>query len=151
MAHVEGDIIINRPVEEVFDFVADERHEPLYNPEMLRCELTSEEPIGLGSEFNAVMLMRGKRVPMSIQFTGYDRPRVLASVSRVPNMDIEGRLTFESVPQGTRMRWSWNLTPHGFLGLLTPLVTRMGRQQEFRIWTSLKDHLEARMAAVPKK
>lgn len=31
MAHVEGEIIINRPVEEVFDFVADERNEPHYN------------------------------------------------------------------------------------------------------------------------
>ena len=35
MARVEGEIVINRPVEEVFDFVADERNEPRYNPRML--------------------------------------------------------------------------------------------------------------------
>jgi hypothetical protein len=29
MARIEGAIMINRPVEEVFDFVADERNEPL--------------------------------------------------------------------------------------------------------------------------
>src|SRR6266700_4799156 len=28
---VQGDIVINRPVDEVFDFVADERNEPKYN------------------------------------------------------------------------------------------------------------------------
>jgi hypothetical protein len=28
MAHIEGEILIRRPVEEVFDFVADERNEP---------------------------------------------------------------------------------------------------------------------------
>jgi hypothetical protein len=31
MARVEGEIIIHRPVPEVFDFVADERNEPRYN------------------------------------------------------------------------------------------------------------------------
>ena len=30
--------MIARPVEEVFDFVADERNEPRYNPRMLRAE-----------------------------------------------------------------------------------------------------------------
>jgi hypothetical protein len=32
MADINGEIIIHRPVEEVFDFVADERNEPRYNP-----------------------------------------------------------------------------------------------------------------------
>jgi len=38
MAHIEGEIVIKRPVDEVFDFVADERNEPRYNPRMLRAE-----------------------------------------------------------------------------------------------------------------
>jgi hypothetical protein len=33
MARIEGEIAINRPVDEVFDLVADERNEPRYNPE----------------------------------------------------------------------------------------------------------------------
>ena len=32
MVRIEGEIVIKRPVEEVFDFVADERNEPRYNP-----------------------------------------------------------------------------------------------------------------------
>ena len=32
MAKIEGQILIGRPVEEVFDFVADSRNEPQYNP-----------------------------------------------------------------------------------------------------------------------
>lgn len=147
MAHVEGEIIIQRPVEEVFDFVADERHEPLFNSEMLQCELISHEPIGVGSHFGAVMSMRGKPVELTIQFTDFDRPHVLASVTRVPNMDIEGRLLFDSVPEGTRMRWCWNLRTHGFLSLMKPAVTQMGRHRELAIWASLKHYLEER--AVP--
>lgn len=42
MIHIEGEIVINRPPEEVFDVVADERNEPKYNP---RCfVLTSSLP-----------------------------------------------------------------------------------------------------------
>ncbi len=33
---IDGEIVINRPVDEVFDFVADERNEPRYNPRLLR-------------------------------------------------------------------------------------------------------------------
>jgi hypothetical protein len=51
MARIEGEIIVERPVEEVFDFVADVRNEPRYNPRMLSAELVSEEPIGSGSRF----------------------------------------------------------------------------------------------------
>ena len=50
MARIEGEIVIDRPVEEVFDFVADERNEPRYNPQMLRAEQISSGPIGLGTE-----------------------------------------------------------------------------------------------------
>jgi hypothetical protein len=38
MARVSGEILIERPVEEVFDFVADQRNEPIYNPRMLQSE-----------------------------------------------------------------------------------------------------------------
>lgn len=38
MVRIEGEIVINRPVDEVFDFVADERNEPRYNPRLLRAE-----------------------------------------------------------------------------------------------------------------
>ena len=38
MAYVEGEIFIRRPPEEVFDFVADERNEPRYNPYLTNAE-----------------------------------------------------------------------------------------------------------------
>ena len=53
MAHIEGDIVIERPVDEVFDFVADERNEPRYNPRMLSAEKVTDGPIGEGTQFRA--------------------------------------------------------------------------------------------------
>lgn len=146
MAHVEGEIIIYRPIDEVFDFAADERNEPRYNVGMLRSELISEGPIGLGSQFHAVMAMRGKPVNMTVEFTAFDRPRLLGSSTHLSNMDIDGKLIFEAVPDGTRMRWFWDLHPKGFLKLMMPLVRRMGERQELRIWTEMKHILETEPA-----
>ena len=149
---VEGEIVIHRPVEEVFNFVADERNEPRYNPRMLHAEQTSTGPVGLGTRFRAEMRSMGRTVAMTIENTGYERPWRLAVKTRLSNMDIEGNLSFDPVADGTRMRWLWDLKPHGALRLLTPLIARMGRRQEQTIWTSLKRVLEARggeMRCVP--
>ena len=147
MAHIEGEIVIARPVEEVFDFVADERNEPRYNPDMLRAEQVSSGPIGVGTRFEAEARARGGTAVMAIEFTEYDRPRRIAEVTHLTSMEIRGTLTFDPVPEGTRMRWSWDVEPRGLLKLASPIVARMGERQERTIWTGLKHYLEARGAA----
>jgi uncharacterized membrane protein len=142
MVRVEGEIVINRPVEEVFDFVADERNEPRYNPRMRRADQLTEGPIGVGTRFRAQTVSMGRPVEMVIEFTDYQRPRRLVSSTHMASMELHGALTFDPVPDGTRMRWSWELQPRGMLKLMSPLVARMGRRQEQRIWTGLKRFLE---------
>ena len=56
--------------------------------------------------------------------------------------EIDYLLTFEPIPEGTRMRWSGSVRPQGSLRLLTPVVGWMGRRQEQRIWRSMKRLLE---------
>jgi hypothetical protein len=140
---VDGDFVIDRPVDEVFDFVADERNEPRYNPRMRLAEKITEGPIGIGTRFRAETVSMGRAIEMVIEFTDLERPRRIVEVARVPSMDINGILTFEPVPGGTRMRWSWSLTPRGALRLLAPVIGRMGRRQEQAIWSGLKRVLEA--------
>ncbi|MGZ3582007.1 MAG: SRPBCC family protein [Ktedonobacterales bacterium] len=146
MAHVEGQIIIHRPVDEVFDFVADERNEPRFNPQMRWAEQTSAGPIGVGTTFRAESTSLGRPVMMTIAFTTFERPQQLTSSTHLSTMDIQGTLTFNPVPEGTRMRWSWELEPRGMLKLMTPVVALIGRRQERTIWTGLKRYLETREA-----
>ena len=79
MARVEGEIVINRPVNEVFEFVADERNEPRYNPQMRVAEKITDGPIGVGTRFRVKTVSFGRPVEMVIEFTGYEPPRRLAS------------------------------------------------------------------------
>ena len=112
------------------------------NPRMRRAEQLSDGPIGVGTRFRAETVSMGRTVEMVIECTGYERPRRLASSTHMSSMDLQGALTFDPVPEGTRMRWSWDLEPRGVLKLMSPLVCRMGRRQEQTIWASLKNLLE---------
>jgi uncharacterized protein YndB with AHSA1/START domain len=149
MVRVEGDIVINRPAEEVFDIAADERNEPRYNPRLLRAEQTSVGPIGVGTRFQAEVATRGRPIPMTIEYTAYERPRRLSSSTNMASMDIRGTLTFDPVPNGTRMRWSWELRPRGVYKVLTPLVAWVGRRQEAANWAGLKRFLEGQARPAP--
>jgi uncharacterized membrane protein len=140
---VLGEIVIERPVEEVFDIVADERNEPRYNSRLMSVEKTSSGPIGVGTSWRAETTRGRRRIPMTIDVTAYDRPRRLASRTRLASMDITGELSFEPVSAGTRMQWCWQLQPRGPLKLLGPLIAHQGERQEQAIWSSLKRFLEA--------
>jgi hypothetical protein len=74
VALVTGEIIIHRPVEEVFDFVAGERNEPRYNPRLVSAKQISSGPIASGTRFRADTTMMRQPVPMAIELTAHDRP-----------------------------------------------------------------------------
>ncbi|HEX2322094.1 MAG TPA: SRPBCC family protein [Streptosporangiaceae bacterium] len=147
MAKIEGEIVIGRPVDVVFDYVADQSNEPQYNPQMVRAEKITAGPVGQGTRFRSAVASMGRTAEMLIECTGYDRPALFATTTTMERADISYTLTFESAAAGTRMRWSGRVRPKGAVSLLGPVITWMGRRQEQRIWTSLKRHLEAASAA----
>ena len=142
MVHIEGSIVIDRPVAEVFDFVADQRNEPSYNPAMTECRLLTPEPVGPGSRFASTMHSRFRNLSMVSENTGYDRPHRLESRTVSAGTVVTGALTFEPVGAATRMSWDWQVRPTGPSRLLTPLLALMGGRMERGIWSGLKKRLE---------
>jgi polyketide cyclase/dehydrase/lipid transport protein len=143
MARIEGEIVIGRPVDVVFDYVADQSNEPQYNPQMVRAEKITPGPVGKGTRFRSAVTSMGRTAEMLIECTGYDRPKLFATTTTMAQADISYTLRFQPAPAGTRMRWSGQVHPKGAFRLLGPVITRVGIRQEERIWTSLKKHLEA--------
>jgi uncharacterized protein YndB with AHSA1/START domain len=142
MARIEGEVTIARPVEVVFDYVADQSNEPQYNPNMVRAEKVTAGPIGTGTTFRSAVRSAGRTAEMVIEVTRYDPPRLLASSTTMKQADIDYILRFEPVSAGTRMRWSGLVQPKGALRLLAPVVGWLGGRQEQRIWQSMKRRLE---------
>ena len=99
-----GDIVIARPVETVFDAVADERTEPHYNPQVRNVQLLTPEPLGVGTRFHAEAVTAARPAPMTIECTGYDRPHRFDSTTRMAAMDIDYTLTFEPAAHALAVR-----------------------------------------------
>ena len=133
MARIEGEIVIGQPVDVVFDYVADQGNEPQYNPRMVRAEKITAGPVGKGTRFRSAVASMGRTAEMLIEYTGYDRPALLATTTTMQQADISYTLTFEPDATGTWMRWSGQTRPKGAFRLLSPVITWMGIRQEQRI------------------
>ena len=147
MPVITGSIIIDRPIDEVFDFVLDERNEPLYNPELLHSEKLADGPIGVGTKFRASHRQGRRAVDMAVEVTGWDPPRRMASTTTMPWADIDGELTFEPVGTSTKMRRDWKVRPKGHMRALMPLIGFMGRRSEKACWEGLKQYMETHPAS----
>lgn len=143
MAWVHGEIVIERPVAEVFDYVADQSNEPEYNPQMMWAEKITAGPVGKGTKFRSGVAAGRHTIPMLIECTGYERPKLLTTRTAMRQADICYMLRFEPAAAGTRMRWSGRVRPKGALRMLGPAVSWLGNRQEQRIWASLKRRLES--------
>jgi uncharacterized protein YndB with AHSA1/START domain len=142
VSRVRGSLHIARPVDEVFDFVADQRNEPSFNPKMTASIKLTDGPLGVGTRFRATVLSRGKPLPVTIEYTGFDRPHRIVSRSVMAGAIAQGHVQCDPTPSGTRFSWDWTVTVAGPGRFAGPLIGVIGRRQERIIWTDLKQHLE---------
>jgi uncharacterized protein YndB with AHSA1/START domain len=143
MVHIAGGVVIDAPVEDVFDLVADERNEPKYNPRIVRAEKLDEGPVGRGARFVAEPKGMGAKGAMTIEIKEYDRPHRLHNVVRSSYMHIDGGLTFDPVDGGTWLRWEWDLALVGAMRMLSPILSLIGPSWERRNWVGLKQYMES--------
>jgi hypothetical protein len=66
MARIEGEIVIGRPVDVVFGYVADQGNEPQYNPQMVRAQKITPGPVGKGTRFRSAVTPTGRTAEMLI-------------------------------------------------------------------------------------
>jgi len=141
VTHITDQIRIGSPVQVVFDFIADSRNEPGYNPAMRQVEMLTEEPLKAGTAFRALM-GRGA-MELRVTLTEFDRPHRLGSVTTSSLLDTRGTLTFTpDGAAGTIMRWDWQVTPKRWLRVFGPFFGPIGARMERRIWTAAKATLE---------
>jgi hypothetical protein len=140
MVRVHGTLDIERPREDVFDTVADERN--LYDPNVLHAEQLTDGPVGVGTRFRSVV--RGRRAPVEtvVTITGYDRPRRLRTTTSARGLEIASDMAFAALPDGTRVRWTCDVRPHGALRLLGPLLRIVAGRQTAAVWEALRTTLE---------
>ena len=124
MIKVEQSITINRPVAEVFAFVADQANAPRWQSGILEVRRTTEGPIGAGTGYTFVRKLMGRRLEASNEYVEYEPNRKIVFRSTSGPMNFRAGYLTEAMPGGggTRLT-SWiEMQPRGFAGLAEPLI-----------------------------
>lgn len=143
MAHICGEVLIQAPVDEVFDFVVDERNEPRYNPRIVRAEKLGDGPVGRGSRFVAQPAGMGAAGAMTVEVLEYERPRRFHNIIRSSYMQIDGTVTFTDEGGGTLLRWNWDMNLVGPIKVFSPVLGLVAPRWERRNWVALKRYVES--------
>ena len=141
MINVEDSIIIHRPVEEVFAFIADQTNAPQWQDGLLEVRRTTGAPIGVGTKHTAVRKFLGRRLELTNEY-----------VTFVPNQQItfagdgasrfEASYLTEATPEGARLICRMQMEQGGLLGLAEPLIAA-GLKRDFATnFRKLKSLLE---------
>ena len=142
MAHAEGNITINRPVKEVFDFILDGTNGPHWRPGVIDVLQAPGTPLGVGAVFK-----QGLKGPGGRRIAGdYEivecRPdefikfQVIAGPARPT-----GVYTFETVQNATRVTFTLHYEPKGLSKLMDPIIGQTMRG-EVATLSNLKAYLE---------
>jgi len=133
-------VLIQRSVEEVFDYCSNLENEVKWNPDgLLSLEALTPRPIAVGTKFLA--LWKGSP-PMTCEYTYIKRPDDWEVFASGKGMDVAFRGEVTNQVSGTRLTVTMKLIPRGFLRLLSPVLRRSFQAGEIKNLASIKAHME---------
>ena len=142
MARFEQSVTIDRPIEEVFAFVADPDKEMKWRSSLEEITMTSEGPIGVGTTYRKVERFLGRKVERTSEITEFELNKKCSFKSTSGPIAMDSTITFEARADGTRVSMVANAELGGFFRIAEPMVVRMARRQMETEMANLKDLLE---------
>ena len=135
--------MINRPVEEVFQFATDVDKLTQWQGNLLQTRQTSDGPMGIGSTFDEIRQTPGRKVESTYEITEYEPNGRVFWKTIVGPIPMDGGTRFESAEGGTRVTFNIEARPSGLFRLLQPLIARSLKKQVKSDNETLKALLEA--------
>ena len=142
MPHAEHTTAINRPVADVFSYLADGTHNREWRSGVLEIERTSSTD-GVGATYRQVLAgPGGRRIDGDYRVTEYVPPSRLAFNVIAGPARPEGVFELTGLPgNSTRVRFALDLKPAGIMKVMTPMISRQ-MQREVAQLEALKKILE---------
>jgi hypothetical protein len=148
MIRAESSVLIERPVEAVFQFVAVDffANYRKWSPEVVALEQTSAGALRQGSTGRQVRCDAGHRSESRFRVTTYESMRAIAFASiSGPRYRVDYR--FQAVASATRVTFRFELQPELFLRPFERLLDGAVRRGSDRVVRNLKRLLEARVTS----
>ena len=143
MINLENSVFINRPQQEVFDFLSNPANDARWQSSTEVSEWTSEGPPGVGSTQRSVIRFLGRKIDSTIEVTIWDPPQQLGFKVVSGPLPFEGTVKLESKENGTQLTQTFQGEPGGFFKIAEGLVGKQVEKQIDTDFNALKLVLEA--------
>ncbi|MFK0044694.1 SRPBCC family protein [Streptomyces sp. NPDC090741] len=141
----ESTVEIDRPVGEVFAYLADGRNDPQFSPRVQEISRTPDGPPGVGTVFRSTVKDAGMKTGREFRITGFEPQRMIRWTEQSKNLvTAEGGYDFEALPgDRTRVRIFNTLEGHGLGKLLVGFALGAARKDAPDFGRRIKAAVEA--------
>lgn len=141
MARVECGITIDRPIEEVFDYIHTPENDPEWQPQVIERRL--EAPIGPGSPLVLRRKILGREVESKAEVVEYDPPHTSTSRSHAGPIRFEGGFHLRKTSGSTRVEFRADAEPTGVYNMAAEAFAEEFQGEIKNNLEKLKEALEA--------
>jgi uncharacterized protein YndB with AHSA1/START domain len=140
-----GTVVIQRPIEEVFAFLADGTNDPKFSPRVLEIAKTTDGPPGVGTRYKSTVKDAGMKTQREFELTEFEPPTKIRWAERSRNIvtATEGGYDLAPAGDGTRVTIFNVLEGHGVGKLIAPLAVRSARKGADDFARAIKRAVEA--------
>ena len=147
MAHeFKGSAVIERPIDEVFAFLADGANDPKFSPRVQTIRKTTDGPIAVGTVFESKVKDAGMTTSRKFELTVFEAPTKIRWAERSKNMITvpDGGYDLEKVTDTqTKVTIHNTLEGHGFGKLIVGFATKAAVKDAPAFAERIKSAVEA--------
>jgi uncharacterized protein YndB with AHSA1/START domain len=143
MIKVETSVLINQPVQKVFEFVTTPENDSQWYVGVESRDHTPGEPAGVGSTSQSEVRFLGVPMTVTWEVVEYEPPTKIGVKAIEGPLSLEAKYIFEAVAENqTNVVVIGEADIGGLFNLAEPLVERMAQRQWETSFANLKDVLE---------
>ena len=137
--------MIDRPIEEVFAFLADGENDPKFSPRVLEIAKTTDGPPGVGTVYASTVKDAGVKTKREFELTEFEPPTRIRWAERSKNLVTASEGGYDLAPEGSGTRVTIHnvLEGHGPGKLIAPLALRSARRSADDFGKAIKAAVEA--------
>jgi uncharacterized protein YndB with AHSA1/START domain len=141
----EATVVIDRPIEEVFAFLANGENDPKFSPRVLEISKTTDGPPGVGTVYASTVKDAGVKTNREFKLTEFEPPTRMRWTEVSKNLVSAPEGGYDLAPEGSGTRVTiYNvLEGHGVGKVIAPLALRSARRGADDFGKSIKAAVEA--------
>jgi carbon monoxide dehydrogenase subunit G len=121
--HVERTFIVDRPIEDVFDYLSDFENTNAWDPGTVETRRTGGDG-GLGTTYSNRSQFVGREVELDYETVGFDRPTFFSCRGTNKTATATDTMTFTRDGDRTQIHYRADFAFHGVTKLFAPLVVK---------------------------